>query len=96
MPKVTWMTGADLKVDSATERRGPLNGRKPKLVKVRGGIGSGGKKLNYLKKRAVKDTATSQSPCKVCGEPLRFDIDKWTTRLVRLELDGTFHRHQDG
>lgn len=96
MPKVTWMSGDALKVEGAKERRGPRSGHETKRVKVRGGLGKGGKPFNYGKKRAVRDTASSRDKCRTCGEPLKFDIDKFTTKLVRLNLDGTLHEHQDG
>ena len=53
--------------------------------------GGGGRKNNCGSSAPVRDRASSRAPCRSCGEYLRFEIQPLTTRLMRLNLDGTPH-----
>jgi len=78
-------------------RRGARNGRTPKKIKVRGKVGKSDKPLPKVNtRRGVRDTSSSRAPCRVCGEPLMFGIHKWTSKLIRYNLDGTPHEHKNG
>lgn len=48
--------------------------------------------------QAIKanEKSTSSAPCFVCQKRIRFEVETLTGRLIRLNLDGSRHVHQDG
>jgi hypothetical protein len=52
--------------------------------------------VRQLQRIKTKDSASNMVSCRVCSEKITLDVDKWTSCLVRLNMDGSLHRHQDG
>ena len=54
------------------------------------------KSVRNSKKHEANERASSSAPCFVCQKRIRFDIEAFSGKLVRYNLDGSRHVHQNG